>query len=278
MKRKIIEIDENLCNGCGNCITGCAEGALQLVGGKAKLIRDDFCDGLGACIGECPVGALKIIERNAPDFDQAAVDLHLAGSTGGKPHTHHQSQKAPSTPQPSASFAPHPHHHQGGGCPGSRMRADLKQTTSSSAPVIHSDGLPAKVLTPELNQWPVQLHLVSPQAPYLSGRELVLLSTCSPIASADVHWRFIRGRSVVVACPKLDNTAPYAAKLADILASNDIPRLIVVTMEVPCCRGLNMIVNEAIGMLSSERRKKLELEECVVSLDGAIAGSRTVKF
>ncbi|MEI8346096.1 MAG: 4Fe-4S binding protein, partial [Pseudomonadota bacterium] len=183
MKRKIIRINEDLCNGCGSCVTGCAEGALKIVNGKAKMVNEVFCDGLGACIGHCPTGALVIEERDAPDFDEKAVEEHLA--------------KAPKA-------APvHQHHHGPGGCPGMaqrQLRTDTPTATASS-----STGLPDQVNPSELRQWPVQLHLVNPANPAFQNKEMVLLSTCSPIASADVHWRYLRGRSVCVACPKLDD-------------------------------------------------------------------------
>lgn len=239
MKRKIIEIDEALCNGCGNCIIGCAEGALQLVDGKAKLVKDQFCDGLGACIGTCPTGALKIIEREADAFDEAAVQDHL--SENG------------------------PKESPAGGCPGMQIRFGGKP--DSSAEVAGDSVAAGQVIRSDLNQWPIQLHLVPPEAPFFKERELAVLSTCSPVASPDVHWRYVRGRSVVTACPKLDRTDGYAEKLAAILARNAIPKVIVVRMEVPCCGGLTQLVRAACA---ASGRTDLEMEEVTIGIGGEL--------
>ncbi len=230
MKRKIIEIDEGKCNGCGVCVTGCAEGALVIVNGKAKLVNEVFCDGLGACIGECPTGALKIIEREALEFDEAAV------------------QKKPMNPT---------------GCPGLQIR--FGQQKAAAKPVEST--VSGQVIPSELNQWPTQLHLVPPVAPFFKNRELVVLSTCSPSASPDVNWRFIRGRAIAVACPKLDRTEGYVEKLTEILKLNGIPKVIVVRMEVPCCGGLTMMVKEAARQSG---RTDLIVEEAVIGLDGEL--------
>jgi NAD-dependent dihydropyrimidine dehydrogenase PreA subunit len=236
MKRKIIEIDEEKCNGCGACVTGCAEGALQIVSGKAKLVSEVFCDGLGACIGECPTGALKIIERDAPEFDEAAVQKHV--------------QKK--TPPP-------------GGCPGMKLRFAEPSKVEKSK--VEGQGVSGQVIPSELNQWPTQLHLVPVEAPFFKNRELVVLSTCSPSASPDVNWRFIRGRAIAIACPKLDRTEGYVEKLAAILASNGIPKVIIVRMEVPCCGGLTMMTREAARRSG---RTDLIVEEAVIGLDGEL--------
>lgn len=233
MKRKIIEINEEKCNGCGACVTGCAEGALAIVNGKARLVSEVFCDGLGACIGECPTGALKIIEREAPEFDEGAVQNHL------------QKKSLPA-----------------GGCPGLQVRFGEKKTGAGTVPVVSGQVIPS-----ELNQWPTQLHLVPIEAPFFKNRELVVLSTCSPSASPDVNWRFIRGRAIAIACPKLDRTEGYVEKLAAILASNGIPKVIVVRMEVPCCGGLTVMVKEAARRSG---RNDMVVEEAVIGLDGEL--------
>lgn len=239
MQRKIIEIDEEKCNGCGACVTGCAEGALAIVNGKAKLVSDVFCDGLGACIGECPTGALKITEREAPEFDETAVEEHLR-------------KQKPNTPP-------------AGGCPGMQIRfggAPQPEKAEVEGPV--SGG---QVIRSELNQWPTQLHLVPVEAPFFKNRELVVLSTCSPSASPDVNWRFIRGRAIAIACPKLDRTEGYVEKLSAILASNSIPKVIIVRMEVPCCGGLTVMVKEAARRSG---RTDLIVEEATIGLDGEL--------
>ena len=243
MKRKIIEITEEKCNGCGACVTGCAEGALQIVAGKAKLVSEVFCDGLGACIGECPTGALKIIERDVPEFDEVAVKQNL------------QKQKAKVLPA--------------SGCPGLQIRFGEKK----SAPAV-SMAVGGQVIPSELNQWPTQLHLIPAEAPFLKNRELVILSTCSPSASPDVNWRFIRGRAIAIACPKLDRTEGYVEKLTGILRANGIPKVIVVRMEVSCCGGLTMMVKEAV---QKSGRTDLIVEEAVIGLDGELREIKTLE-
>jgi len=261
-KRKIITIDEDLCNGCGNCVTACAEGALQMVAGKARLVREQFCDGFGDCMGDCPTGALKIEEQESEEFDAAATKQHLM-QTQGVEAVRRMEAAAVAHEQNGREAAAQMQGH--GGCPGSRMRENLK--SEDERPATSSAGLPAKINESELNQWPVQIHLVEPGAPFFKNKELVVLSTCSPIASADVHWRFIRGRSVVVGCPKLDRTDGYAEKLGEILKDASIPKVIAVRMKVPCCGGLTAMVQEAVRL---SERAELEFEEVVVDLSGEV--------
>jgi NAD-dependent dihydropyrimidine dehydrogenase PreA subunit len=260
-RRKIITINEDLCNGCGNCIVGCAEGALQLVNGKAKLVKENFCDGFGDCIGTCPTGALKIEERDSEEFDFDATIEHVAKTRGEdgvkrmkEAHAEHEQQPAPKS----------------GGCPGRQVRM-ASAAAKPAAPV--ADGAMPVVMKSEITQWPLQLHLVPPEAPFFKGRELVILSTCSPVTSPDVHWRYVRGRSVVVACPKLDQTDGYVEKLAGILSSNQIPRAIILRMSVPCCGGLTAMVAEALKMSSPEG---LAVDEVTMSLEGEITNTRRI--
>jgi Pyruvate/2-oxoacid:ferredoxin oxidoreductase delta subunit len=285
-KRKIIVIDEDLCNGCGECITACAEGALKLVDGKAKLVREQFCDGFGDCIGECPTGALKIVEKDVPDYDPAATRVHVArtggnealrkfddaarrhGEAGPAPRGHGEAGPAPRS-HGEAGLAPRSLGE--GGCPGSRMRMAHPGAPAAAATPTAGDGLPPHVNASELRQWPIQIHLVQPGAPFFRGKELVVMNTCGPLASADVHWRFLRGRSVVVGCPKLDDTAPYAEKLGAILSEPSIPKVLVVRMQVPCCGGLTAIVEEAVAQSG---RSDLAAEEVTLSLDGDVLGVR----
>lgn len=266
--RKIIEIDEAKCNGCGQCVTGCAEGALAIIHGKAKVVKEQYCDGFGDCVGECPTGALKLVDREAPEFNESAVRTHLAQTRGVAGIQQFEKAQAVHAGQ---GVPPAPPVQRLGGCPGSaqRMRA-ATGSPESNRPTATQD-LPPVVNRSELTQWPVQLHLVSPDAPIFKNRELVLLSTCSPIASADVHWRFIRGRSVIVACPKLDRREGYVEKLARILAEPSLPKVLVVRMEVPCCGGLTAILQEAVELSG---RSDLQAEEVVVGLDGAVQEAR----
>jgi NAD-dependent dihydropyrimidine dehydrogenase PreA subunit len=266
--RKIIRIDEALCNGCGECATACSEGALAIVDGKARIVKERYCDGFGDCIGECPTGALVIEEREADSFDFEATRAHVE-RTGGFEAVRrledaaavHEARHAPRAAGPSPA---------GGGCPGSRARFDA----SSPAPRPVEDGAgPRQAIPSELKQWPVQLHLVQPGAPFFRGKELVLLNSCGAVASADVHWRFLRGRSVAIACPKLDDTAPYVAKLAAILRDETIPRVAVVRMEVPCCGGLTMIARQAA---LASGRGDLVVDEITIGLGGDVGAARAV--
>ena len=265
MKRKIITIDEDKCNGCGACISACAEGALQLVNGKARLVKEQFCDGFGDCLGECPTGALKIVEQEAVAFDEESTRQHVM-QTGGVDAVRRMDAAGQKHAVASTSHA------SAGGCPGVAMR--FKQHVVSSPATGLPGGGPVRVIPSELNQWPIQLHLVQPGAPFFKGRELVVMSTCAPLASADVHWRFLRGRSVVVACPKLDRTEGYVEKLAGILSDPAIPKAIVVRMEVPCCGGLTAI---ALRAAEASGRKDLVVEEVVVGVDGDVLKTEIMK-
>jgi len=258
MKRKIITIDEDLCNGCGNCVTACSEGALKIVNGKAKLVKEQFCDGFGDCIGECPTGALKMEEREAPEFDEKATLEHVK-KIGGEEAVH-RFKEAAKRHEIKEHMATHMH----GGCPGSRQIFRKKAEHTAHAGNVSTGGVAIKS---DLEQWPVQLHLVRPDAEFFKGRELVLLSTCSPVASVDIHWRFIRGRGVAVGCPKLDDTDGYAEKMGMILSEPTIPKVIVVRMEVPCCGGLTEILKEGIRLSG---RKDLQAEEVTLSLSGEV--------
>jgi len=259
MKRKIIEINEDLCNGCGECVVGCAEGALQIIDGKAKVVKEQFCDGFGDCIGTCPTGALKIIEREAEAYDIAATREHVLDTGGAEAvkrfdeaNEVHEAKEAGEKPKFS-------------GCPGMQVRMAKKEEAAKPATPTATGG--GQVIKSDLDQWPIQLHLVQPTAPFFEGKELVILSTCAPVASPDVHWRYVRGRSLVVACPKLDKTEGYVEKLAGIMAQNNIPKVIVVRMTVPCCGGLSMMATQAHA---ASGRSDLIVEEVTIGLDGEL--------
>jgi Fe-S-cluster-containing hydrogenase component 2 len=236
MKRSIIEIDESKCDGCGQCIDACHEGALALVGGKAKLVKDSFCDGLGACIGDCPQGALTIVEREAPDFDAPA---------------------ATPAANPLRVLRDHPGQ---GGCPGSALRS---MDNRAAEPTASADGQPPPS---SLGHWPVQLMLVPPHAPFLQGADLVVCADCVPFAVPDFHARYLAGRAVVVGCPKLDDLGHYAEKLAAIVDHARPRRLTVVRMEVPCCRG---IVEVSLRAAKASGRS-FPVDEHVVGIEGGI--------
>jgi len=233
--RQIVKIDEEKCDGCGQCIIDCAEGALQIIDGKARLIKESYCDGLGACLGGCPTGALTIEERDANEFDEQAVQQHLARAE----------EQPPAQPELPC------------GCPGSAVR-QMEQPAASPA----RRGGEAS----QLRHWPVQLTLVPPNAPFLQGVDLLLAADCVPFALPDFHARFLQGRSVLVGCPKLDNPQAYVEKLTAILQQSSIRSLTVIHMEVPCCTGLWKITEMAVEASGAE----VPVEEVTVSVDGRV--------
>jgi ferredoxin len=228
--RKIAHIDEEKCDGCGACIPSCAEGALQIVDGKARLISEKFCDGLGACLGECPQGAITIEERVTEEFDEEMAREHLAFS------------------QPAETLAC--------GCPSSTVEQFNMASTTETTP-----GAPQPSL---LGHWPVQLSLVPPKAPFLQGTDLMLVADCVPFAHAGFHQDFVRGHSILVACPKLDDFPAHLRKLTDILSQSDVRSLTVVHMEVLCCSGLVHMAREAI----KASKKNIPLKEITISVRG----------
>jgi len=211
--RKIVKIDEDKCNGCGACIISCAEGALQIIDGKAKLVKEQYCDGLGACLGECPQGALIIEEREADEFDEEAVEQHL--------------QEQPENELPC-------------GCPSANVARfqprEAEQPESA-----------ATTITSTLAHWPVQLTLVPPSAPFLKDADILLAADCVPFAYADFHREFLKDRALLVACPKLDDFGAHLSKLVAILHQATPRSLTVVHMEVPCCSGLVHMAQKAIA-------------------------------
>ena len=212
MKRNIINIDEEKCNGCGLCVNACHEGALQMVNGKAKLISDSYCDGLGACLPECPTGAITIEEREAAGFDEEAVNKHLDNKQSAR--------------------------HAGGGCPSSRaitMERLAQVDPAKTAPQMAS----------ELRQWPCQIKLVPPNAPYFDGAKLLIAADCTAYAYAGVHDKFMKGKITLIGCPKLD-MEDYSEKLTQILSYNDIRSVEVLRMSVPCCGGIEYAVKQAL--------------------------------
>jgi Fe-S-cluster-containing hydrogenase component 2 len=237
--RNIVRIDEDKCTGCGLCATACAEGAIQIVDGKARLVSDSYCDGLGACLGHCPEGAITIEPREADEFDERAVQTHLA-----------QPQKE----QP--SFV----------CPGMASHQFQRDRTPES------DAAPEDVPS-QLTHWPVQLTLVSPTASQFAEADLLLAADCVPFAVGDFHRRFLKDRSLIIGCPKLDDAQFYIEKLTQIVRSNNLRSLMVVHMEVPCCSGLTHIAREAIALSG----KAMSFLDITVSLRGSMIRSEVVK-
>lgn len=247
MLRKIMTIDEDKCNGCGGCVLACAEGAIQIVDGKAKLISDRYCDGLGACMGECPQGAITIIEREAEDFDEEAVMRSLAAK---KP-----AAEVVLGACPSAAFAPHGVGHN---CPSAAVSQFGRRETSGTATVT------AEQRESALSQWPVQLTLVPPTAPFLQGADVLLVAHCAPFAYAGFHQDFLKDHALLIACPKLDDFQAHVAKLTQILREADVKSLTVLHMEVPCCSGLAYMARQAISLSG----KDIPFEEVVIGIKG----------
>lgn len=236
--RKIIQIEEEKCNGCGLCVPNCAEGAIQIIDGKAKVVKDSFCDGLGACLGHCPQDALHIIEREAEDFDEEAAMEHV------------RKMETTSSSERQSTVEHHPHgghgHHPGGGCPGSRMRMFNQESSNASTAAVASSGDIEVKIKPQLRQWPVQLHLVPVNAPYFQNADLLVTADCVPFAYANYHLELLKGKAVVVGCPKLDDLEYYIEKLTDIIAKNSLKSVTVAHMEVPCCSGIVRAVDIAL--------------------------------
>jgi ferredoxin len=273
MKRSIIRIDEEKCNGCGACIPNCPEGAIQLIDGKARLISDLFCDGLGACLGHCPLGAITVEQREASPYDERMVmeNIIQAGPNTLHAHLSHLKEhgeegylktaldvlreKGIAVPAGRASAGPAGHQ----GCPGS---AQAKLRVSAGEP---GSAGPAPVSA--LTHWPVQLHLISPMAPVFHGSDLVLAADCTAYAAGDFHGRFLKGRTLAIACPKLDQGMDvYLDKLTALIDEALINTLTVVIMEVPCCGGLLRLAREAVSRAS----RKIPVKMVVLSRTGDI--------
>jgi len=295
MKRDILKIDEDLCNGCGQCVPNCHEGALQVIDGKVRLVSELMCDGLGACIGHCPEGAITIEKREAEAYNEIrvmeqmkdkgknTVIAHLKhlkdhGETGFlqegvsylKIHREvlnfnldevmtevHNHGKIPVTqPQPQ----PQPHIHQGGGCPGSKMMVIDK-------PAAHETNALATEQPSELRQWPVQMHLLNPNAPYFRGADLLFAADCVAFSMGGFHSGHLKGKSLAIACPKLDHgTETYVEKLTAMIDIAKINTITVMMMEVPCCGGLLQMVKTALAAAS----RKVPVKKLIVGINGEV--------
>ncbi len=284
MIRKVIHIDEEKCDGCGLCIPECKENAIAIIEGKAKLVDDIYCDGLGACIGNCPLDAISIEEREAKPYNEMKVldsilknnpiylNEHLNHLKEHNKNEYYnqafeylslkginvmKKKNINNTQIEDALIYKHKEDMQQG-CPGMRVinSQNVKEgERKSNSPVRNKS---------YLRQWPVQLHLVPPNAPFFQNSELVIMNTCGPVASANIHKDYLDGRSVVIACPKLDYTEPYKDKLSNIYKMSNIKKVIVVIMEVPCCRGLSKIAVDAASQVDNH----IEITEHILMLDG----------
>jgi NAD-dependent dihydropyrimidine dehydrogenase PreA subunit len=250
--RDIVSIDEERCDGCGDCITACAEGAIALVNGKARLVSEIYCDGLGACLGHCPQGAITVERREAAGFDENAVAEHLG-------------RQRPSVPRPLLGLPVAHTVPEGAGCPGSRV------STFSERPSLSSVGWNGEARPSALRHWPVQLHLVPPTAPFFTGADVLLAADCVAYAVGGFHERFLSGRALAIACPKLDGQQEiYVEKLRIMAEQGGVKSFEVMVMEVPCCTGLVRLVQTALN--ASTRRVPATVT--VVGTGGDIVGRR----
>ncbi|MGD9347345.1 MAG: 4Fe-4S dicluster domain-containing protein [Candidatus Aminicenantes bacterium] len=258
-KRKIIEIDRELCNGCGLCTEACAEGALVLDDeNKAVLTKEIYCDGMGACLDVCPVDALKIIERESDEYDPKATYDHVLKSRGKEAAAHvHGIGCEHDHPEPSSlGEKPHAPQFGMGGCPGSMAREIQRNAEPGSQNTVTGES--------ELSQWPIQLHLVSPYAPYFNNSDLLVAADCTAFSLGSFHQDLLKGKKLIIACPKLDDISPYIEKLSEILKNNTVYSLTVATMVVPCCSGLEHIVDKAVELSGMNIRVK----KIKVGIDG----------
>lgn len=239
--RKIITIDEELCTGCGECVPDCAEGSLEIIDGKARLVADKLCDGLGACLGSCPTGALSIIEREADDFDEEAVEAYLAGKK--------QNERA----------------HMSGGCPSAIIQMHTGQTSCQTA------NKPLKQTGSALSHWPIQIRLVPATAPFLNNSDLLVAADCTAAAYANFQQDFLKGRVIMMGCPKFDDTELYVERFREILEKQKIKSLTILIMEVPCCSSMLGIIKAARDRSESS----VKVRQVVVSTQGGIIDDRT---
>ncbi len=285
MKRKIIQIDEKKCTGCGLCIPNCPEGAIQIIDGKARLISDLFCDGLGACLGHCPEGAITVIEREAEAYKEKEVmgnvvqqGANVISAHLQHLHSHGEKEylkqaieylkeknidipdgpwKIPSNHQCQLNQPQHAEHHHAGGCPGSKAMSFTPNKVISS----EQGSIPS-----QLRQWPVQLHLISPHAKYFQGQDLLVAADCTAYSLGNFH-QHLQGKSLIIACPKLDDGQDiYLEKLIALIDDAQVSSITVMIMEVPCCRGLLNLVSEA----ATQATRKVPIRYVIVGIQGNI--------
>ncbi len=246
--RKIIEIDEELCDGCGQCVPDCAEGSLKIIDGKAKLVADKLCDGLGACLGSCPTGALKIIERTADEFDEEAVEEYLA----------EEKKKAEAEAEKTMDC----------GCASTHIQSFKPLSAAPQLSACQSANIPTARNTDSspsaLSHWPVHIRLVPPQAPFLQNCDLLVAADCTAVAARNFQEKYLEGKAVMMGCPKFDDAESYIDRFAEIIDTCNLKSLTVLIMEVPCCSAMNVIVKKAL-----ERAKKsVPVEQITISTRG----------
>jgi len=241
LKRKIIEIDDELCDGCGQCVPSCAEGAIQIIDGKARLVAEKYCDGLGACLGECPTGALSIVEREVEEFDEDAVEEYLSSKA--------QKERSEEVALPC-------------GCPSAQIQTFASPASRQEAnkQAIQRGSVSA------LSHWPVQIRLVPATAPFLKGADLLVAADCTPVVYPNFHQDFLKGKAVMIGCPKFDDVQEYIHKFVEIFSTAEIKSITIVVIEVPCCQGLPMIVEKAL----KKAKKEIAVELVVISARGEV--------
>jgi len=237
--RKIIEIDDERCDGCGQCVPSCAEGAIEVVNGKARLVAEKYCDGLGACMGDCPNGALRIVEREAEDFDEEAVEHYLS----------QQTETEASMPMAR-------------GCPSTQIQTFVPASSAGQGEGEATE----KETASALSHWPVQIHLIPANAPFLKGADLLVAADCVPVAYPDFHQDFVKGKVIMVGCPKFDDVEAYVEKFTEIFKTADIKSVTALVMEVPCCSALPAILEKAMKAAG----RMLPLEQVVIGTQGHI--------
>jgi NAD-dependent dihydropyrimidine dehydrogenase PreA subunit len=244
--RKIIKIDEELCNGCGQCVPDCAEGSLRIIDGKARLVADKLCDGLGACLGSCPTGALKIIERPADEFDEKAVEAYLA-------EERHKAEKSDTKPMDC-------------GCAGSHIQSFSPLPQAQSCQSANAPGR-IKAAGPQgsvLSHWPVQIRLIPPTAPFLQNADVLVAADCTAVSVRNFQEKYLAGKIVMMGCPKFDDADGYVQRFAEIIRTCNLKRLTVLIMEVPCCSAMNVIIKKAMEAAG----KTVPVEQITISTRG----------
>ena len=237
--RNIVKIDEEKCNGCGECVDTCAEGAIEIIDHKAKLVKEIYCDGLGACLGHCPKDAITVEQREADQFDEQATNAYLAKKKKPQPKTECN-------------------------CPG-MMAKELRKQGDNNDSVAGN-------VSSQLSQWPLQLKLVPPQAPYFANADLLLVADCVPFAMGDFHDKFLKNHSIAIGCPKLDDSQFYIEKMTEIIKTNNLKSLTVIHMEVPCCSGLTHIAKEAIAGSDT----KMQFKDVTIDLRGNVIKTENI--
>ena len=245
--RKIIKIDEELCDGCGQCVPDCAEGSLKIIDGKAKLVADKLCDGLGACLGACPTGALEIIERNADEFDEEAVEKYLAD----------EKEKAEAAKPMDC------------GCASSHIQSFKPLPAAAQSSACQSANIPVHIPRAEaadsaLTHWPVQIRLVPPHAPFLQNSDLLVAADCTAVAARNFQENYLEGKTVMMGCPKFDDAESYVQRFTEIIETCNLKSLTVLIMEVPCCSAMNVIIKKAIERAG----KNVPVEQITISTRG----------